>query len=107
MSAKRLMEALVSGNPRIWATASAKGRLLLQATIFMSGAAGKGYRTGRGAGNRRSLATVLSHVHAYDGLVCSPVTLAASVASPRRALKLWRFTTCWYVLRGAECGVAD
>src|ERR1700675_5088738 len=98
MSAKRLMEALVSGNPRIWATASAKGRLLLQATIFMSRAAGKGYRTGRGAGNGRFLATVLSHVHEHCCLVYCPVTQAASVATPRRALKLWCFTTCWDVL---------
>jgi hypothetical protein len=36
MSAKRRMDAFVSGRPRISATASARGRLLLQATIFMN-----------------------------------------------------------------------
>ena len=35
MSAKRRTEARVSGRLRIAATASASGRLLLQATIFM------------------------------------------------------------------------
>src|SRR4051794_18156791 len=52
MSAKRRIEALVSGNSRISATASARGRLLLQDTIFIGqGPLNKERRTGLSAGN--------------------------------------------------------
>ena len=53
--AKRRIEALVSGNPKDEATASASGRLLLQATIFIRPPSSRPFRAGAAYQGRRGV----------------------------------------------------